>query len=121
MSLMTNKAVRGGTENCHFLFPESALISRYELNLQIPECSCMGPNENHSAIARNDQAGGAASIIKARTLIVDDESAERQHLHELLAGRPEIELLGECADGHEALAAIQEKSPDLLLLDIKMP
>jgi len=59
--------------------------------------------------------------MKVRTLIADDEPLARERLRQLLADQPEIELLGECADGREAVAAIQEKSPDLIFLDIQMP
>jgi len=59
--------------------------------------------------------------MKARTLIVDDEELARERLRQLLADQPEIELVGECADGREAVAAIKEKSPDLVFLDIQMP
>jgi len=59
--------------------------------------------------------------MKVRTLIVDDEELARQRLHQLLTDQPEIELLGECADGREAVAAIQKQAPDLIFLDIQMP
>jgi two-component system LytT family response regulator len=59
--------------------------------------------------------------MKARTLIVDDEQLARERLRQLLAGQPEIELVGECVDGREAVAAIKKQSPDLVFLDIQMP
>ena len=59
--------------------------------------------------------------MKARTLIVDDEQLARERLRQLLSKQPEIELIGECADGREAIAAIQKQSPDLIFLDIQMP
>ncbi len=59
--------------------------------------------------------------MKARTLIVDDEELARERLRQLLGNQPEIELVGECADGLEAVAAIKEHSPDLVFLDIQMP
>jgi len=59
--------------------------------------------------------------MKVRTLIVDDEELARERMRQLLAGQPEIELVGECADGREAVAAIQAKSPELIFLDIQMP
>jgi two-component system LytT family response regulator len=59
--------------------------------------------------------------MKIRTLIVDDESLARERLRQLLQGEPDIEVLGECADGNEAVAAIQKQSPDLIFLDIQMP
>src|SRR6266567_1509472 len=59
--------------------------------------------------------------MKVRTLIVDDEPLARGRLHQLLADQPEIELVGQCADGREAVQTIQQQSPDLIFLDIQMP
>ncbi len=59
--------------------------------------------------------------MKVRTLIVDDEPLARGRLHQLLADQPEIELVGQCADGLEAVQTIQQQSPDLIFLDIQMP
>jgi two-component system, LytTR family, response regulator len=59
--------------------------------------------------------------MKIRTLIVDDEFLARDRLRQLLQNDPEIELIGECGDGTEAVQAIQEKKPDLVFLDIQMP
>lgn len=58
---------------------------------------------------------------KIRTLIVDDEPLARERIRMLLAADSEIEITGECADGEEAVAAIQSLKPDLLFLDIQMP
>jgi len=59
--------------------------------------------------------------MKARTLIVDDEELARERLRQLLTNQPEIELVGECADGREAVAVIKQQTPDLVFLDIQMP
>jgi len=59
--------------------------------------------------------------MKVRTLIVDDEPLARGRLHQLLADQPEIELVGQCADGRQAVQTIQQQSPDLIFLDIQMP
>src|SRR5882762_8626260 len=59
--------------------------------------------------------------MKVRTLIVDDEPLGRDRLRQLLRDEPEIELIGECADGREAVAAIQKTPPDLVFLDVQMP
>jgi two-component system LytT family response regulator len=56
-----------------------------------------------------------------RTLIVDDEPLARERIRTLLREEPDIELVGECADGHEAVSAIEEKRPELLFLDVQMP
>jgi two-component system, LytTR family, response regulator len=56
-----------------------------------------------------------------RVLIVDDEHLARALLREYLAGHPEIEVVGECANGFEAVKAIGELDPDVVFLDIQMP
>jgi two-component system, LytTR family, response regulator len=58
---------------------------------------------------------------KIRVLIVDDEPIARRGIGQQLKGEPEIEIVGECADGMEAVAAIKTKSPDLVFLDVQMP
>ena len=59
--------------------------------------------------------------MKIRTVIADDELLARERLRQLLQNEPEIELVAECADGQEAVAAIAKHSPDLVFLDIQMP
>ena len=56
-----------------------------------------------------------------RTLIVDDEPLARTHLRSLLAPDEDIEILGECGSGSEAVEAIRRDEPDLVLLDIQIP
>jgi len=56
-----------------------------------------------------------------RTIIVDDEAPARALLREYLAGREDIQVVGECANGFEAVKAIAELAPDLVFLDVQMP
>jgi two-component system LytT family response regulator len=56
-----------------------------------------------------------------RVLIVDDEPLARQRLKDLLAEASDMQLVGECRNGHEAIAAIGAERPDLVLLDVEMP
>jgi two-component system, LytTR family, response regulator len=56
-----------------------------------------------------------------KTLVVDDEPLARQRLVDLLAGMPEVEVVGEAATGAEALEMLRKTSPDLMFLDINMP
>lgn len=56
-----------------------------------------------------------------RTLLVDDEPVARKSLQLLLAKDPEVEVVGECATGREAIAALCREPVDLLLLDVEMP
>jgi two-component system LytT family response regulator len=59
--------------------------------------------------------------MKIRTLIADDEALARDRLRRLLEPEPDIEIIGECADGREAVAAIRGASPELVFLDVQMP
>jgi two-component system, LytTR family, response regulator len=56
-----------------------------------------------------------------RTVIVDDEQPARDLLREFLSADDEVEIVAECANGFEAVKAVAEHDPDLLLLDIQMP
>lgn len=56
-----------------------------------------------------------------RILIVDDEALARTFLAEQLAGMPSMEVVGQAANGFEAVKLAEELAPDLMLLDIQMP
>lgn len=56
-----------------------------------------------------------------RVLIVDDEHLARALLREYLSHHPDVEVVGECANGFEAVKAIGELDPELVFLDIQMP
>jgi two-component system LytT family response regulator len=58
---------------------------------------------------------------KIRALIVDDEPLARSNLSVLLRLDSEIEIIGECGSGAEALAQIRSAKPDLVFLDVQMP
>jgi len=56
-----------------------------------------------------------------RVLIVDDHALFRRGLQMVLEQEPDIEVVGEAADGHEALEKAQELMPDVVLMDVRMP
>jgi len=56
-----------------------------------------------------------------RTLIVDDDALVRAGLRLMLAGAPDIEVVGEVADGSLVADAVAEHRPDVVLMDIRMP
>jgi two-component system LytT family response regulator len=56
-----------------------------------------------------------------RVLIVDDEPIARKGIRRLLDEAPDVEIVGECGDGAEAVSAIRKQSPDLVFLDVQMP
>jgi two-component system LytT family response regulator len=65
--------------------------------------------------------GGAMADRHVTTLIADDEPLARQRLSALLADIPWISIVGEAADGTEAIRAIDELKPELIFLDVVMP
>lgn len=56
-----------------------------------------------------------------RVVLVDDQTLVRQGVRGLLELVPDIEVVGEASDGHEALEKVPQLEPDVLLLDIRMP
>jgi two-component system LytT family response regulator len=54
-------------------------------------------------------------------VIADDEPLGRERISTLLRDHPEVEIVGEVADGREAVAAVERLRPDLLFLDVQMP
>jgi two-component system LytT family response regulator len=54
-------------------------------------------------------------------MVVDDEPVARERIVGLLSQEKDIELVGECADGQQAISAIQSQHPDLVFLDVQMP
>jgi len=60
-------------------------------------------------------------MTRLKTIVVDDELLARKLILSCLGDIPEIEVMAECANGYEAVAAVLEFEPDLMFLDISMP
>lgn len=58
---------------------------------------------------------------RIRALIVDDEPPARRRIRDLLEDEPDVEVVGECRDGAQAIATIEAVRPDLVFLDVQMP
>jgi len=58
---------------------------------------------------------------KLRVLIVDDEPLARSNISALLRRDAEVEILGECGSGEQAIREIRRSRPDLVFLDVQMP
>ena len=66
-------------------------------------------------------SSAAISARRLRALVVDDEPLARARLRELLGDEADIDVVGECGNGTDAVDAITRDPPDLVLLDIQMP
>ena len=59
--------------------------------------------------------------LRVRTFVVDDEQLARNRLKQLLSTLEDVDIVGEAAEGDEAVRGIQDLRPDLVFLDIQMP
>jgi len=60
-------------------------------------------------------------LVPLKVAIVDDEELARAVVREYLATMPGVDVVAECANGFEAVKAVSDLHPDLLLLDVQMP
>jgi two-component system LytT family response regulator len=56
-----------------------------------------------------------------KALIVDDEPLARRKIRSLLSSDPDVQVIGECAGGEQAIGSINQLRPDLVFLDVQMP
>ncbi|ABS04012.1 response regulator [Kineococcus radiotolerans] len=62
---------------------------------------------------------GSATAL--RVLVVDDQPLARSGITGILAGAAQVQVVGEAADGQQALELMEELEPDVVLLDLRMP
>lgn len=60
-------------------------------------------------------------MVRIRVLLVDDDALVRAGLRMILSSSEELEVVGEAADGADAVSAVQAHRPDVVLMDIRMP
>jgi two-component system LytT family response regulator len=56
-----------------------------------------------------------------RALIADDEALARKFIRRMLKDDRDVEIVGECSNGKEAVAMIRKQNPDVVFLDVQMP
>jgi len=75
------------------------------------------------SLTESQRTGGVLTDAtpRIRALVIDDEPLARDMIREMLSGDSDVEVVGECANGREAIEAIKSLTPDLIFLDIQMP
>ena len=61
------------------------------------------------------------AVSAIRVLVVDDQALVRAGFRMILEAEPDLDVVGEAADGLEAVAAVQRHRPDVVLMDVRMP
>ncbi len=104
----------GGT-NCSLVSSEQAiqLLETEEFDLILSE-------PDNKAIMK-PQADSLTMDNKIRILIVDDNPILREGLKSVLSHSPNFDIVGEAADGFEAIDSVNKFHPDLVLMDLSMP
>ena len=79
------------------------------------------PQELAGASKRSNDVNKEDVIADLRILIADDDQMVRKALRALLEERPGWKVIGEAANGHEAIGKAQRLRPDVVIMDISMP
>lgn len=74
------------------------------------------PNLGAATLSDHNDQSHSISV-----LIVDDQTLQRTGMRMFLSGQPNIEVVGEASDGHQAVRQVQALRPDVILMDIRMP
>ena len=123
--------VRAGVEDAALLLdpferallPEAAamLLARAEALAGPAPAEAPPTDPGQAAPNRPDLPSTASAAPRIRTLVVDDSALMRRLLRETLEADPLFEIVGEAADGLEALRRMADLAPNLTVLDIEMP
>lgn len=79
-----------------------------------------GPRGDHDPVG-HDNSGGPDSTAVLRVLVVDDQALMRSGFSMMLGVEPDIEVVGDAADGATAIERCRRLRPDVVLMDVQMP
>jgi two-component system LytT family response regulator len=75
----------------------------------------------NNSMATHSIQNAALAPLRFRALIADDQPSAREAISRALENDDSIEIVSECANGNEAMAAIAEHNPDMLFVDVQLP
>jgi len=97
------------------------LGTRCLLELKLPKQVTQDPAMAYSQLEQTTDAPLNLPSIGIRVLLVDDHAMMRQGLRTVLQGYTDIEIVGECSNGKEAVGAVDRLLPAVVIMDINMP
>jgi two-component system LytT family response regulator len=80
-----------------------------------------GEKATDSRILSSSLHSKKESKEKLRVVIIDDEALARRGLRRVLEHHSEVDIVGDCSDGSEAIEVLSKTRPDLIFLDVEMP
>jgi len=95
--------------------------SRFTLMVPLPAVPEEGMAPRPPAGRRGAVEKGAAAAQRLRVLVVDDHALVRRGFATLLAGEPDLEVVGEADNGQRAIELTRQLIPDVVLMDVSMP
>ncbi|HEX5549458.1 MAG TPA: MASE1 domain-containing protein [Nitrospira sp.] len=91
------------------------------ITLGLPFTSTAAPSTDTSVHERPVHPPPAKAAGARRVLLVDDHAMVRQGLRAVLEAHPDLFIIGEAADGREAVSIAKKRTPDVIVMDINMP
>jgi PAS domain S-box-containing protein len=95
--------------------------SRIRLNLPLDEVDASGEKKKDLPTPVRQLASAAGASARVRVLIADDHRVVREGLQSLLNREDWLEIVGQAADGRQAVLMTRELDPDVVIMDISMP
>jgi DNA-binding CsgD family transcriptional regulator len=99
----------------------SALVGMTERCDLLGGTQSAGPGPKPCLAGTSNHSRRKWGFLMLRVLIADDQEMVRAGLHMILEAQPDIEVVGEAADGAEAIALATKLRPDVCIMDIRMP